>query len=201
VDGRKTVLVDRYQGKRLNSPNDAVFARNGDLWFTDPPYGLALQFEDPARELPISGVYRLAADGELTLMIDDLRGPNGIAWSPDEKTLYVSDADASHAVWMAYDLEPEGRIGRGRILADARPWLPVRPGGPDGIKVDGAGNLFTAGPGGIYVLAPDGRHLGTLLTGVPTSNCAFGDDGRHLYITANTELLRVRLATPLDGAR
>jgi gluconolactonase len=194
-DGTVTVLAERYRGKRLNSPNDLVLARNGDLYFTDPPYGLPQTFADPGRELDFSGVYRLSTDGALTLLIDDLRGPNGIALSPDERTLYVSNADAARPVWLAYELRSDGTLGASRVLADASEWMKTRPGGPDGIDVDAAGNLFTAGPGGIYVFAPDGAHLGTLLTGSATSNCAFGGDGGDLYVTAGAAVLRVRLAT------
>jgi gluconolactonase len=177
----KTVLADRYEGHRLNSPNDLTFASNGDLYFTDPPFGLWKLDADSARELAFSGVYRLTPDGSLTLLTRELAFPNGIALSPDERTLYVSDSDASHPVWMAWDLKPDGALGGGRVLFDAGDLARAKlPGVPDGIEVDEHGNLFTGGPGGILVLSPDGRHLGTIATGQPTANCAFGDDGSTL---------------------
>jgi gluconolactonase len=192
----KTTLADRYQGKRLNSPNDLAYRSNGDLFFTDPPYGLTGLDRDPAKELPHNGVYRLSASGELTLLTTELSFPNGIALSPDERTLYVANSDPQRAIWMAYDLAPDGSISRGRVLFDATPLARQgRRGAPDGFKVDRAGNLFATGPGGVLVITPDGRHLGTIVTGQATANCAFGDDGSTLYITADSLLLRVRLAT------
>lgn len=192
----RTTLADRYQGKRFNSPNDLVFQSNGDLYFTDPPFGLRGLNDDPAKELSINGVYRLTAGGVLSLVTDELGFPNGIALSRDEKTLYVSNADAKRPVWMAYDIANGGNALHGRVLFDASALVrDGRPGVPDGMRVDRAGNLFAAGPGGILVISPQGRHLGTIRTGQPTANCAFGDDGFTLYITANNQLLRVRLRT------
>ena len=192
----KTTLADRYGGKRLNSPNDLVYRSNGDLYFTDPPFGLAGLETDPAKELAHNGVYRLTLSGELTLVAQDLRFPNGIAFSPDERTLYVSNASRDSPVWMAYDVQPDGILARGRVFFDATPQLKQgRSGVPDGMRVDRLGNVFATGPGGVFIIAPDGRHLGTILTGQPTANCAFGDDGSMLYITANDRLLRVRLRT------
>jgi gluconolactonase len=196
ADGSFTTLADRYDGKRFNSPNDLVYASNGDLYFTDPPYGLPKTFEDPARELPFCGVYRLAKGGKVELLVRDLKAPNGIALSPDEKTLYVAQSDPSRAVYMAYDRQGDGRLANGRVLFDATPWVgKERPGLPDGLKVDREGNLFATGPGGVHVFTAAGEHLGTLATGVPTANCAFGDDGKTLYVTANRKLARIRLTT------
>jgi gluconolactonase len=196
----KTVLADRYEGKRLNSPNDLVYRANGDLYFTDPPYGLDGLNEHPAKELPFNGVYRLTPDGALTLLVRDLTFPNGIAFSPDERTCYVAVSDPTRAIWMAYDVADDGTLARGRVLFDATTLVTQgRPGLPDGMKLDRAGNLFASGPGGVLVLSPDGTHLGTIAPGRLTSNCAWGDDGSTLYITANDELLRVRLTT--SGAR
>jgi gluconolactonase len=194
-DRRKTTLVDRYQGRRLNSPNDLVFTSSGDLYFTDPPFGLPRAFDDPAKELPFSGVFRLSAQGELTLLTSELRAPNGLAFSPDERVFYVSNADRTRAVWMAYDLGADGRLGPGRVLFDATGRARTAPGAPDGLKVDRHGHLFAAGPGGIYVLAPDGAHLGSLETGGVVSNVAWGEDGSVLYVTADTAIYRIRLST------
>lgn len=196
----KTTLADRYEGKRLNSPNDLVYSSRGDLYFTDPPYGLKGQHDDPAKELPFSGVYRLSSSGELTLLARDLRFPNGIALSPDERTLYVANSDPERAIWMAYDVAGDGSLSNGRVLFDATPLLRAgRQGLPDGLAVDARGNLFATGPGGVLVLAPDGRHLGTIETGTAAANCAFGDGGSTLYITADMRLLRIRLATKGAG--
>jgi gluconolactonase len=195
-DGRWTTLVDRYQQKRLNSPNDAVFKSNGDLYFTDPPYGLPKGPDDPTRELAFCGVYRVSTKGEVTLLTDKMTRPNGIGFSPDEKTLYVAQSDPEKAVWMAYDVKPDGTLGRARVFFDAAPWVKQKlPGLPDGLKVDKRGNLFATGPGGVNVFALDGTFLGRTNTGVPTSNCRFGDDGSVLYVTANQWLCRIHTNT------
>jgi gluconolactonase len=194
-DGRKTTLVDRYEGKRLNSPNDLVFKSNGDLYFTDPPFGLPQAFDDPHKELPFCGVYRYSKDGKLTLLTKELRAPNGIAFSPDEKTLYLSDADRNHAVWWAYEVKEDGTLGAGRIIFDGTSFTKTKQGVPDGLKVDERGHLFAAGPGGIYVLTPDGQHLGTFDLGGPTGNCNWGDDGSTLYVTSGQALYRIKLNT------
>ena len=192
-DGTKTTLVDRYEGKRLNSPNDVVFRSNGDMYFTDPPFGLPGGFDDPEKELDFQGVYRLTADGTLSLLTKALEAPNGIAFSPDETVLYVSDS--RRRVWMAYDVEPDGSIANGKVLLDIRDRDTDAPGVPDGLKVDRNGNLFGGGPGGIYVIAPDGTLLGKIDFGVATGNCTWGEDGSTLFITSNTAIYRVRLDT------
>jgi len=194
-DGHKITLADRYEGKRLNGPNDLVFARNGDLYFTDPPLGLPKGVDDPGKELGWSGVYRLTPEGRLTLLTRQLRAPNGIALSPSSRTLYVSNAERSHAVWMAYDLAPDGTLGAGHVFFDATPWTRTKKGVPDGMKVDAEGNLFAAGPGGVHVFAPDGTHLGSLELDVPTSNVAWGGDGSTLYVTASSAVYRIGLTT------
>lgn len=188
-----TTLADRYAGKRFSSPNDAAFDSHGALYFTDPPYGLPSGPGDSTQEIPFNGVYRLGRDGALTLLTDRLTRPNGIALSPDEKTLYVSNSDPERAVWMAYDLLPSGSIDRGRVFFDATELVGRGPGLPDGLKVDRAGNLFAAGPGGILVFSPDGRHLGTIRTPQATANEAFDRAGTSLYMTSDSLLLRVRL--------
>lgn len=194
-DGRWTTLADRYQGKRLNSPNDAVFRSNGDLYFTDPPYGLTGLERNKLGELGFCGVYRLAKDGQLSLLTDKMTRPNGIGFSPDEKTLYIAQSDPKQALWMAYDVQPDGSIAGGRVFCDVTAWLKTHKGLPDGLKVDCKGNLFATGPGGVNVFAPDGAFLGRINTGVPTANCAFGDDGSVLYITADMYLCRIQTKT------
>ncbi|HSE89115.1 MAG TPA: SMP-30/gluconolactonase/LRE family protein [Candidatus Binatia bacterium] len=198
-NGRKTTLVDRYEGKRINSPNDLVFKSNGDLYFTDPPFGLPKSFDDPHKELPFQGLYKFSRDGKLTLLTKDIRAPNGIAFSPDEKKLYVSNADAINAVWMVFDVKPDGTIANGKTLFNATAWTKTKPGVPDGMKIDKDGNLFAAGPGGIHVIAPDGTHLGSIETGVPTGNQAWGEDGSTLFITSNRTVYRLKLTTKGAG--
>jgi gluconolactonase len=194
-DGTMTVLVDRYRGKRLNSPNDAVYKSNGDLYFTDPPYGLQGKDRETLGELGFCGVYRLGTDNRLTLLTDQMTRPNGIGFSPDEKTLYVAQSDPKKAVWMAFDVTGEGLIENGRVLFDATDWVGKMKGLPDGMAIDCRGNLFATGPGGVNVFTPDGTLLGRLNTGEATANCTFGDDGSTLYVTADMYLCRVRTKT------
>ena len=199
-NGGKRTLVDNYQGKRLNSPNDSAFKSNGDLYFTDPPYGLPKNWDDPRRELDFCGVYRLAKNGTLTLLTKDLTRPNGIAFSPDEKTLYVAQSDPADAIWMAFDVNSDGTLGAGRKFFDATAWVKEgQKGLPDGMKVDAAGNLFATGPGGVHIFDPDGTHLGSFETGQATGNCAWGDDGSTLYINADMYLVRIKLTTQGAG--
>jgi len=194
-DGRWTTLADRYQGKRLNSPNDAVFKSNGDLYFTDPPYGLQGEDRKTLGELGFCGVYRLATDNRLTLLTDQMTRPNGIAFSPDEKTLYVANSDPKQAVWMAFDVTADGLIAGGRVLYDATEWVGKRKGLPDGMTVDQSGNLFATGPGGVNVFAPDGTFLGRIDSGEATANCTFGGDGSVLYVTADMYVCRIKTNT------
>jgi gluconolactonase len=196
-DGKqRTVLAGKFEGKRFNSPNDLVYKSNGDLYFTDPPYGLPKGAEDPAREMDYCGVYRLAKNGQLTLLTKEVTRPNGIAFSPDEKTLYVASSDPDKAIWMAYPVKADGTLDKGKMFFDATAWYKEkRPGLPDGLKVDKDGNLWATGPGGVLIFTPEGKHLGTIDTGVPTANVGFGDDGSTLYITANHELLKVKTGT------
>jgi gluconolactonase len=195
TNGRITVLVDRYRGKRLNSPNDLVFRSNGDLYFTDPPFGLPRAFDDPGKELPFQGVYRLSRDGSLTLLTRELSAPNGIAFSPDERTLYVSNADARRLVWMAYPVQADGTLGPGRVLYDGTESTRTRRGTADGMKVDSRGNIFGAGPGGVYVFAPDGTLLGWFDFAGNVGNVAWGEDGSTLFIAANAAVYRISMAT------
>jgi gluconolactonase len=194
-DGRLTVLVERFQGKRINSPNDLVFKSNGDLYFTDPPFGLPNSDRDAAKEQPFQGVYRLGRHGRLTLLTSDLSGPNGIAFSPDERTLYVSNADAKRLVWMAYAVTPDGTLGPGRVFYDGTAAFAGRRGTADGMKVDARGNIFGVGPGGVYVFSPDATLLGWFDFGGNVGNVAWGEDGSSLFIAANAAVYRVRLST------
>ena len=192
----RTTLADRYEGKRLNSPNDLVFHPNGDIYFTDPPYGLEGTNNSKLKELAFNGVYRLKPNGELTAIVKDLTFPNGIAISPDARTLYIAVSDGKKPVWMAYDIQADGTVARGRVFFDPAPLVVQgRKGSPDGMKVDRSGNLFASGPGGVLVFNSAGKHLGTILTGDLTSNVAFGDDGSTLYMTVNHTLMRIRTAT------
>lgn len=197
-----TTLADRYEGKRLNSPNDGVFKSNGDYYFTDPSYGLLGENHDKGKELDFNGVFRLSPDGTLTLLTKELENPNGIAFSPDEKTLYVGNSNPKKAIWMAYPVKDDGNLGPGRIFKDVTEMVGQAPGLPDGMKVDEKGNIFATGPGGVLIFNSEGKHLGTLATGQPTGNCAFGEDGSVLYITANKSIARVQLKTkgPIPGA-
>jgi gluconolactonase len=192
-------LADRFEGKRFNSPNDLVFKSNGDLYFTDPAYGMEKQWDDPKRELPFAGVFRRSVDGTVTLLTKDMTRPNGLAFSPDEKLLYVAQSDETAAIWRVFDVKPDGTIANGRVLLDVTSMVKSKPGLPDGMKIDAKGNLFATGPGGVLVITPQGKHLGTIRTGQATANCAFGDDGQTLYITADMYLMRVRLKTKGAG--
>jgi gluconolactonase len=198
-DGGKRTLVDNYMGKRLNSPNDAVFRSNGDLYFTDPPYGLPKGVDDPRKELDFQGVYRMTPDGKVTLLTREMSRPNGIAFSPDEKTLYVANSDSKRAIWMAFPVKDDGTVGQGRVFADVTEMMGKLKGAPDGMKVDAKGNLFATGPGGVHVYSPDGKLLGRIETGEATANCAWGDDGSTLYITADMYLCRVKTQTKGAG--
>ena len=188
-----TPFLEKFEGKRFNSPNDLIYRSDGALYFTDPPYGLTKQDDDPAKELPFNGVFIYAA-GKLKVIVKDLSRPNGIALSPDEKTLYVADSDEKKRAWWRYDVAPDGSVSNGRKffdLADSK-----EQGIPDGIKVDSQGNLYAAGPGGIWVFSPDGRHLGTLQLPETAANCNWGEDGKTLFITASTSVYRIRLSVP-----
>lgn len=190
---RYETVADGYRGRRFNSPNDLTVDSAGNVWFTDPPYGLEQGEDDPARELEVFGVYRVEPDGTVRLLVDDLTRPNGIALSPDERTLYVANSDPAHAVWMSYRVSRDGSLSDGSVFYDATELVGARPGLPDGLEVDGEGNLFATGPGGVLIFTPSAELLGTISTGVPTANVAFDAGKSMLYITASDSLLRVRL--------
>jgi gluconolactonase len=190
-DGRLTVLADKYEGKRLNSPNDLVYRSDGTLFFTDPPFGLPKFYDDPRKELPYSGVFALR-NGTLKLLTTDLKGPNGIAFSPDEKYLYVGNWDPEKKVVMRYDIDAQGNASNGKVFFD----MTKAPGEDaiDGIKVDQQGNLYVSGPGGLWILSPSGKHLGTIIAPKHPHNMAWGGaDGKTLYMTAQGTLYRMPL--------
>lgn len=197
-----TVLADSYKGKKLSSPNDLVYKSDGSLYFTDPPYGLETHDDtDPKKELQVNGVYRIPAARQqkpgappdrdkLQLIIGDLARPNGIAFSPDEKFLYI--AESGKKVWLRYRVQPDGSVSDGALFLDAS--ADPAPGGPDGIKVDKKGNLYGSGPGGVWIISPEGKHLGTIKVPERVANLTWGDkDAKTLYITASTSIYRVRL--------
>jgi gluconolactonase len=203
--GQITILADSYQGKKLNSPNDLVYRSDGSLYFTDPPYGLPTQSDnDPQKELKVNGVYRIAAASQhvpgappdrdhLQLIIGDLGRPNGIAFSPDEKFLYI--AESGKDVWLRYRVRPDGTVSEGKLFLDAN--SDKSPGGPDGIRVDRKGNLYGSGPGGVWIISPEGKHLATIKVPERVSNVAWGEsDGKTLYITASTSIYRISLNIP-----
>jgi len=202
----QTVLADRYQSQRLSSPNDLVYRSDGSLYFTDPPYGLRKQNDsDPEKDLQVNGVYRIPgaiaqkpgappARQDLQLLISDLPRPNGIAFSPGEKFLYVDNSEPKR-IWMRYRVLPDGTLADPTLFYDGS--ADPRPGGPDGMKVDVQGNIYSAGPGGVVVLSPEGKHLATLLIPERVGNLAWGGtDRRTLYICASTSVYRVRLSIP-----
>jgi gluconolactonase len=189
-DGSKTILCDNYLGKKLNSPNDLTIHPNGDIYFTDPPYGLA---KGAKRELDFQGVFRISAkDGKVSLVSKDLR-PNGIALTPDAKKLYVTNGNS----WMVFPVHEDGTTGKARVFVDIKKWpAPVPPGGPDGLKCDVDGNIFATGPGGVCVMAPDGTLLGRFLTGDRTANLCFGEaDGQTMFVCVNHRIGRIQLST------
>ena len=186
-----TTVVDKYEGRRLNSPNDVVYRSDGSLYFTDPPYGLPKGDDDPAKELKFNAVFRMAK-GKLQPVIKDLSRPNGIAISPDQKTLYIGNSDEKNRIWMAYDIADNGTVTNGHLFADVTPEKDA--GVPDGMKVDSKGDIWASGPGGIWVFSPTGKHLGTIKMPEIPANCNWGDDWKSLYITARTGLYRIKLA-------
>ena len=190
-DGSKTTLVDRFEGKRFNSPNDLVMDNAGNIFFTDPPYGM---LNESVRELQWHGVYRLTPEGTVSLLTKEFTRPNGIGLSPDEKTLYVAQSDKNLPVIKSFGVNDDGTIGNSQVLYDAK-HLMDDPGFPDGMAVDQQGNLWATGPGGVLIISPAGKLLGRIMMNKPTANCAFGDDGSTLYITSSDFLCRVKTKT------
>ena len=192
ASGKQTVLAEKYQGKRLNSPNDVAWRKNGDLYFTDPPYGFPKQDEDPKKELTFNGIYRLR-DGELELLHKGMTRPNGLAFSPDERFLYVANSDGARKLWNRFPVNTDGTLGTPVV------WLDVTAekerGVPDGLKVDKVGNVFATGPGGVWVIDPEGNPLGRIQPTELPANVGWGEDGRTLYMTARTSVYRIRLST------
>jgi gluconolactonase len=186
-------LSGNYQGKKLNSPNDAVYHKNGELYFTDPPYGLEFRMEDPAKELDFQGVYKLDKKGKITLLTKEFSRPNGIGFSPDYKKLYVANSDPGKAIWMVYDVTENGLIKNGKVFFDITDKVGKLKGLPDGMKVHPNGWIFATGPGGVLIFTPEGEHLGTIGTNEATANCAFNSDYSELFITADDYLLRMKL--------
>jgi len=187
-DHTVTPVVSKFEGKRFNSPNDLVFAKDGSLYFTDPPYGLPKQDQDPAKEINFNGVYRFA-NGRVRALVRDLNRPNGLAFSPDSKVLYVNNSDPAKNLVMRYDVAADGTLSGGRVFADL---TSKTDGLADGLKVDAQGNVYTTGPGGVWILSSAGKHLGTIAPPEIPANCGWGDDGKTLYMTAMTGIYRVR---------
>lgn len=186
-------LVDKYDGRRFNSPNDAVYDADGHLYFTDPPYGLPKKMDDPKKEIPFQGVYRLAPDGSVSLMTNELSRPNGIAFSPDYSKCYVANSDPKRAIWMVYEMTPEKTFANGKVFFDATHLVSSKKGLPDGLKVRSDGTVFATGPGGVLVFTPDSKHLGTIAPGEATANCSFNDDESVLFMTADMYMTRIKL--------
>jgi gluconolactonase len=207
-DGAITVLAERYQGRRLNSPNDVIYKSNGVIYFTDPPYGLVHQDEDPKKELSFNGIFRLDADGTLTLLEKSMTRPNGLAFSPDEKYMYVANSDDARRLWMRFRMTADGALTGGEVFADVT--HEKESGNPDGLKIDIAGNLYGTGPGGVWIFSPDGRHLGTIKLPEIPANVHWGkwatsdedapmrqdEDATTLYMTAETSVYRIELKIP-----
>lgn len=194
--GGKITVADRFEGQRFNSPNDLAIHSSGAVYFTDPPYGLPQGERDPRRELGFFGVYRVSVEGTVSALIRDLPRPNGIAFSPDERTLYVAQSHGPAPVIMAYPVHPDGTVGEGRVFFDAAPFRDSGRGLPDGLKTDVRGNVWATGPGGVFVLSPEGKVLGRVLTGRATANVAFGGpDGATLFITADDIVCRLQTLT------
>ena len=189
-----TTLADRWEGKRFNSPNDAVFSKTGDLFFTDPSYGMEFRYDDPAREMDFTGIFRIHGDGKVSLVSDALSAPNGIGLSPDDSRLYVANSGRSSGlIWEVFDRAPDGSYTNERLFYDAGPAGDSLRGAPDGLAVRSDGVIFATGPGGVWIFHPDGTHLGIVRTEQATSNCTLDAEEKYLYMTADNLLMRIRL--------
>lgn len=188
-----TTIANNYNGKKFDSPNDAVYRNNGDLFFTDPPYGLEKNATDPLKEAPYQGVYKVSPDGKVTLMVDTIKRPNGLAFMPGGKTIIIASSDSVKAVWYAYDFNENDSLINGRIFYDATQDAKVDKGLPDGLKIDRNGTVFATGPGGIYIFDKTAKLLGKIRINGLASNCSFADDEKTLYVTADMYVLKIRL--------
>lgn len=186
-------LANTYQGKKFNSPNDLFITKNGEIFFTDPPYGLPDQDGDSNKELSFNGVYKLSMTGEISLLDSTLTRPNGVAFSNDEKVMYVANSDPAKAIWMKYTLDDNKNIIEKSVFSDKTSLVATQKGLPDGLKVNSKDYIFATGPGGVLIFNPDGKHLGTFNTGYATANCALNEDESYLYMTAHNYLMRVKL--------
>jgi len=186
-------LATTYMGQKFNSPNDLYIAKDGDIFFTDPPYGLPGQDQDSIKELSFNGVYRLKKDGSILLLDSTLTKPNGITFSSDEKIMYVANSDPDHALWMKYEMDENKNITSRTLFAEVTHLIPTQKGLPDGMKISKKGYMFASGPGGILIFNQDSRQLGVINTGQATANCALDADEKYLYMTAHSYLMRVRL--------
>jgi gluconolactonase len=187
-------IVDSWMGKRFNSPNDAVYSKRGDLYFTDPAYGMEFRYKDPKREMDFTGVFKYSKEGKIELLSDQLSAPNGIGLSPDERKLYVANSGGGEkSIWMAYDFADDGSLVRGRVFHDASVASDTLKGAPDGLVVREDGIIFATGPGGVWIFTPDGENLGIIKTGQATSNCTLDSDDQYLYMTADMYLMRIKL--------
>lgn len=199
-NGGKVTMADTWQGKRFNSPNDIVQASNGTYYFTDPPYGLPKQQDDTLREIEEFGVFKIDPNGDVSMVVKDLTRPNGVALSPDEKTLYVNQSDSNAPYIMAYNIQQNGFLDEGRIFFDAAGLIESGfVGSLDGLKVAKDGTIFSTGPSGVLVITPEGKLLGRIETGQRTANCAWGEDGTVLYMTAHNYLMRIQTKTKGTG--
>lgn len=196
---QKTPLATHFAGKRFNSPNDVIKRRDGVIFFTDPPYGLAGRNESPIKELDFNCIYRIDLDGSVHLLDKEMTFPNGLSLSPDERTLIVANSDRQNPIWMAFTLDAVGNVVSKRVFADASDLAAKHRGLPDGLRITGEGIVFATAPGGILIMDPTGERLGMIRTGTAISNCAFGDDGKTLYMTSHDFLARIKLA--IDGSR
>jgi gluconolactonase len=186
-------LADRFEGKKFNSPNDAAVRSSGDIFFTDPPYGLPQQENDSTREIPFQGVFKISTSGAVSVLVDSLTRPNGIAFTPDEKTFLVANSDPARAIWYAFDLGENDSIVNARIFHNATEAAKTDKGLPDGLRIDRKGNIFATGPGGVWIFNAEGKLIGKIRVPEATANCELADDDKTLYITSDMYLLRVKL--------